>query len=214
MQHCATEICISVHISVTKWCIVRHLSDALWDLWDEPIPCICSTLLVKTQYEHPTQQSWCSEQILHGCVIIRLSGVHALLEGIGCALSIGISCNIIQPNVAPIWDAMITLTNARYGPIHNLWCDVKTAVIVVVQRGRDRIHVYSHYVISGVIIHVLPVWYICLRGRQGQLCETSVPRLIWNSSLQLSVLWTSTIVETRGSACKIYSRLILIKITY
>ena len=27
----------NVHISVTKWCIVGSLADALWDLWDGPI---------------------------------------------------------------------------------------------------------------------------------------------------------------------------------
>ena len=27
-----TEMCTCVHISATKWCIVRYLSDALWDL--------------------------------------------------------------------------------------------------------------------------------------------------------------------------------------
>ena len=33
MYHFVTEMCTGVHISVTKWCIVRYLSDALWDLW-------------------------------------------------------------------------------------------------------------------------------------------------------------------------------------
>ena len=33
MQHFVTEMCTCVHISVTKWCIVGYLSDALWDLW-------------------------------------------------------------------------------------------------------------------------------------------------------------------------------------
>ena len=28
------EMCTCVHISVTKWCIVGYLSDALWDLWE------------------------------------------------------------------------------------------------------------------------------------------------------------------------------------
>ena len=32
-----TEMCTCVHISVTKWCIVGHLSNVLWDLWDESI---------------------------------------------------------------------------------------------------------------------------------------------------------------------------------
>ena len=27
-----------VHISLTKWCIVAYLSNALWDLWDWSIP--------------------------------------------------------------------------------------------------------------------------------------------------------------------------------
>ena len=37
MQHFVTEMCTCVHISVTKWCIVGYLSDALWDLWDGSI---------------------------------------------------------------------------------------------------------------------------------------------------------------------------------
>ena len=32
-----TEMCTCVHISVTQWCIVGYLSDALWDLWDGAI---------------------------------------------------------------------------------------------------------------------------------------------------------------------------------
>ena len=34
MHHFVTEMCTCVHISVTKWCIVGYLCDALWDLWD------------------------------------------------------------------------------------------------------------------------------------------------------------------------------------
>ena len=34
IYHFVTEMCTYVHISVTKWCIVVYLSDALWDLWD------------------------------------------------------------------------------------------------------------------------------------------------------------------------------------
>ena len=37
MQYFVTEMCTGVHISVTKWCIVGYLSDALWDLWDGSI---------------------------------------------------------------------------------------------------------------------------------------------------------------------------------
>ena len=33
MHHFVTEMCTSVHISVTKWCIVGYLSNALWNLW-------------------------------------------------------------------------------------------------------------------------------------------------------------------------------------
>ena len=35
MYHFVTEIYTCVDISVTKWCIVRYLSNVLWDLWDE-----------------------------------------------------------------------------------------------------------------------------------------------------------------------------------
>ena len=37
MHRFVTEMCTFVHISVTKWCIVGYLSDALWDLWDGSI---------------------------------------------------------------------------------------------------------------------------------------------------------------------------------
>ena len=37
MQHFVTKICTWVHISVAKCCIVRYLSDALWDLWNRSI---------------------------------------------------------------------------------------------------------------------------------------------------------------------------------
>ena len=37
LHHVVTEMCTCVHISVTKWCIVGYLSDALWDLWDGSI---------------------------------------------------------------------------------------------------------------------------------------------------------------------------------
>ena len=37
MHHFVTEICTRVHISVTKWCILGYLSNALWDLWDGSI---------------------------------------------------------------------------------------------------------------------------------------------------------------------------------
>ena len=34
MHHFVTEMRTYVHISVTEWCIMGYLSDALWDLWD------------------------------------------------------------------------------------------------------------------------------------------------------------------------------------
>ena len=37
MPHFVTEMCTCVHISVTKWCIVGYLPDALWDLCDGAI---------------------------------------------------------------------------------------------------------------------------------------------------------------------------------
>ena len=41
MHHFVTEMCTCVHISVTKWCIVGYLTDALWDLWDGSISFGC-----------------------------------------------------------------------------------------------------------------------------------------------------------------------------
>ena len=32
MHYFVTEMCTCVHISITKWCIVGYLSNALWDL--------------------------------------------------------------------------------------------------------------------------------------------------------------------------------------
>ena len=37
MHHFVTEMCPCVHFSVAKWCIVGHLFNALWDLWDGSI---------------------------------------------------------------------------------------------------------------------------------------------------------------------------------
>ena len=39
MHPFVTEICTRVHTSVTKWCIVGYISDALWDLWDKLLVC-------------------------------------------------------------------------------------------------------------------------------------------------------------------------------
>ena len=33
MHHFVTEMCTYAHISTTKWCVMRHLSNAFWDLW-------------------------------------------------------------------------------------------------------------------------------------------------------------------------------------
>ena len=43
MHHFVTEIFTCVHISVTKWCIVGCLSNALRDLWDGPFHCVADT---------------------------------------------------------------------------------------------------------------------------------------------------------------------------
>ena len=37
IHHFITVKCLRVHISVTKWCIVGYLSDALWDMWEGSI---------------------------------------------------------------------------------------------------------------------------------------------------------------------------------
>ena len=34
MHHFVKGICTCVHISITKWCIVGYLTNALWELWD------------------------------------------------------------------------------------------------------------------------------------------------------------------------------------
>ena len=43
MHPFVTEMCTCVHISVTTWCIVGCLSDALWDLWFGSIAIWCGT---------------------------------------------------------------------------------------------------------------------------------------------------------------------------
>ena len=75
MHHFVTEMCTCVHISVTKWCIVGYLSDALWDLWESSIlremlmSCrwflittntnpIKSDLRLKTLYSDVARESW------------------------------------------------------------------------------------------------------------------------------------------------------------
>ena len=37
MHHFVTEMCTHVHISVTEWCIVGHVTGALCDLWNRSI---------------------------------------------------------------------------------------------------------------------------------------------------------------------------------
>ena len=51
-----TEMCTCVHISVTKWCIVGYMPDALWDLWDGSIPMEHSwRICVKSGYQTTTK---------------------------------------------------------------------------------------------------------------------------------------------------------------
>ena len=38
MHQFVTEMCTSVHISVTEWCIVGYSIGVLWDLWDRMNP--------------------------------------------------------------------------------------------------------------------------------------------------------------------------------
>ena len=45
MLHFVIEMCTFVHTSVTKRCIVRYLSDALWDLWDGSITLLMAQLM-------------------------------------------------------------------------------------------------------------------------------------------------------------------------
>ena len=44
ISHNATFCNRNVHISVTKWCIMGYLCDALWDLWDGSIGPITSNV--------------------------------------------------------------------------------------------------------------------------------------------------------------------------
>ena len=47
IHHFVTEMCTCVHISVTKWCIVGYLSNALWDLWNGGL----NVLMAGTPYQ-------------------------------------------------------------------------------------------------------------------------------------------------------------------
>ena len=59
MYHFVTEICTHVHISVTKWCIVRYGTGALWDL--------CSQSIFRTI----TQR--CASNINHNELVIKVT---------------------------------------------------------------------------------------------------------------------------------------------
>ena len=52
MLHLVTEMCIPVHISVTKWCVVGYLYDALWDLWDGSMWHQYQQVLLSWQCDH------------------------------------------------------------------------------------------------------------------------------------------------------------------
>ena len=59
-QHFVTEMCTCVHISVTKWCIVGYLSEALWDL--------CNRFNGKPCYNRP----WYNRTWLHHWKLIAM----------------------------------------------------------------------------------------------------------------------------------------------
>ena len=46
MLHFVTKMCTCVHCSVTKWCVMGHLFDALWDLWNRSTYITYSNFLV------------------------------------------------------------------------------------------------------------------------------------------------------------------------
>ena len=52
MHHFVAEMCICVHISVTTWCIVEYLPDALWDLGHESIGTLTVRFLQKRYYTY------------------------------------------------------------------------------------------------------------------------------------------------------------------
>ena len=65
MHQFVTEMCTNVHISVTKWCIMGFLFDALWDLWDGYInlstrspPTSCSRSGQLTERHVPLSSHW------------------------------------------------------------------------------------------------------------------------------------------------------------
>ena len=70
MHHFVTEMCTCVHISVTKWCIVGYISDALWDLWDDTSLCL---MLMSSTHQIPVPYiygiriclSLCRQMALH-----------------------------------------------------------------------------------------------------------------------------------------------------
>ena len=82
MQHFVTEMCTFVHISVTKWCIVGYLSDALWHLWDGSIVVMLS----------------CTQCYIFICVI---PSDNVIVEN-----NIGRSCYIIITIIAQLWHRM------------------------------------------------------------------------------------------------------------
>ena len=91
ISQCNWNVHASMHLSVTKWCIVGYLSDAFWDLWDGTIvittkhwespssyglhsPCnIVMTLIVSVAFTRPVLYHYES----HSSCVHSFCGLHS-----------------------------------------------------------------------------------------------------------------------------------------
>ena len=93
MQHFVTEMCTCVPISVTKWCIVGYLSDALWDLWDVSIPWL---LMAWRRSQCISSHSFDRAVPKYSSFITRRDNIDGLMQGrrnsIANALELHLSC--------------------------------------------------------------------------------------------------------------------------
>ena len=73
MHHFGTQMCTCVHISVTIWCIVGYLSNALWEVWVGSIGSRIVTLSKIQDSMFPYPQY--SDKNPHSCPCIHPAGI-------------------------------------------------------------------------------------------------------------------------------------------
>ena len=92
MHYFVTEMCTNVHISVTKWCIVKYVTGVLWDLWDWSIN-VC--LMVFVAWFQMQDVRWNQNNHAHFPRLIVVSNLSILpLPFSVTSLVLEQSCNI------------------------------------------------------------------------------------------------------------------------